>query len=172
MVGYGGDAGAVAVVHGAHENLSAAVLRQHGLLGGAWIGIVGRGKNGAGMMDRLGATTAAAEAHDVLGGAAGNDGCLCCGPVAGARSQELLFAHGARRGLQQASAAFWEGRGVFAFLTPGGIDIGGVDRNALEEVRRRAEWGWKQGDGEDKEVELWGKNNSILKRNINRKVKV
>lgn len=145
MVGYGGDAGAVAVVHGAHENLSAAVLGQHGLLGGAWIGIVGGGENGAGMMDRLGsaAASAAAKAHDVLGGAAGSDGCLCRGPVAGARSQELLFAHGARRGLQQASAAFWEGRGVFAFLTPGGIHTGGVDRNALEEVRRRAEWGFQ-----------------------------
>lgn len=56
-----------------------------------------------------------------------------------------------------------EGRGVFAFLTPGGIHTGGVDRNALEEVRGSTEWCWKQGD-EDKEFDLWKK--PMLNRNI------
>lgn len=96
MVRYGGDTRAVAVVHRAHENLTAAVLRQHGLLGRAGVGVVGWSKNGAGMMDRLG-TAATAEAYNVLGGATGNHGRLRHRPVCGggALSQELLFAHGA-----------------------------------------------------------------------------
>lgn len=96
MIRYGGDTRAVAVVHRAHENLTAAILRQHGLLGRARVGVVGRSKNGAGMMDRLGAA-ATAEAYNVLGGATGSHGRLRCWPVCGVGTltQELLFAHGA-----------------------------------------------------------------------------
>lgn len=156
VVRYGGDARAIAVVHRAHENLTATVLGQHGLLGGAGIGVVSWSKNWAGMVDRLSAATA--EAYNVLGGATGSQGRLWRRPVCGAGTltQELLFAHGAWRGIQQASAAFREGCGVFAFLTPGGIRTGGVDRYALEEVCGSTEWCWKQGD-EDNEFDSWKK---------------
>lgn len=96
VVRYGWDTRAVAVVHRAHENLTAAILRQHSLLGRAGVGVVGRSKNGARMMDRLG-TAATAEAYNVLGGATGSHGQLRRRPVCGVGTltQELLFAHGA-----------------------------------------------------------------------------
>lgn len=96
VVRYGRYARAVAIVHGAHENFAAAILGQHGLLGRAGIGIVGRSENGAGMMDRR-SSAATAEAYDVLGGATGNHGRLGGRPIgrAGTLTQELLFAHGA-----------------------------------------------------------------------------
>lgn len=96
VVRYRRYARAVAIVHGAHENFAAAVLRQHGLLGRAGVGIVGRSENRAGMMDGL-SSAATAEAYDVLGGATGSHGRLGGRPVgrAGTLTQELLFAHGA-----------------------------------------------------------------------------
>lgn len=153
-----GHPGAVAVIHGAHQDLAAAVLRQHGLLGGvrgaaAPGGEVRGAKDGARVVAAEGAASASrspALAH--VRRAAGPQRLLVGGLTfsgGGARAQVgLLGQRGRGRVLEtrsggalaNAPVALREGGGMFPFLrSTAGTLPAGVGGDGLQEGRRRGE---------------------------------
>lgn len=162
--------GAVAVIHSAHQDLTAAVLREHGLLGGvggaaATGGEVGGAKHRAWMVIGQRATPAssAATLADVRRGAGAES--LLIGGLAfsGGRTRAQVGQLGQRRGRRRgrwggvlktwsggfagAPVSLWEGSGMFPLLRPGaGAVTTGKCSDRLKERRRSGDRNWKENN--------------------------
>lgn len=152
-----GHPGAVAVIHRAHQDLAAAVLGQHGLLGGVGgAAASGRevrgGEHGARVVAGEGAAPAPGpSALTHVRGPAGPQRLLIGGLTfsgGGARAQVGLLRQRRRGGvletrsarLPNAPGALWEGGGMFPLLRCGGRTLpAGVGGDGLQEGGWRGE---------------------------------